>query len=1300
MEEMTFHAESVLWGQTYEVLVKRGVLACLIEQGLVPKDYVSLQPWRETRLLSIATHVARKMDLLDEAARDVVKAAVNHMALTAYGVGYTATRAYLDAVRTKFKGGTELKLRALWCPLLMPGEEHEDWEATQAATRQAFQDEFKLEGTSDPQWSAKGHPANADFLLWLSGTDTEDVLLVQEYSFDMPGALGDFREQGAHLDELMRHRRIVDSRSVFARVAAEVDGETFDLSSDIKNYFSALTSDNKPLYKLCQAASYTEKTIALLQARGVLMKLCTARALAITPNGLESLAACYSPGGPGDAKSELMAQLGTAYRKTEKLPDDDSDALTAGAERLFRGLINKLPTKLRAGMTELSKMPAPGQDYEFRFKEELKPFANPTDCYGLDEATAMVDETQDLQDFFGGSARSAVRAVMERITRSQEPLTLRDVHASAIVAGLQESKRGRLNVLALEGNPGIGKTTGIRTHLGNKTDAGYLFLYVSPRVIINRDVTSSLARTEDKEPTGILTVTTNAQLIAAAERWHKKQVELGLDTPRTIQGAVVADGVAELRKPQGDTLVLDPDQEQQIDSEHAGSKLKKNTLSEHEDLVQERPLPGVLKSLSSTARELLQLNPGVNRLVLTAALQGFRERANQKTTIDALSSLFVNKASTAAGRTERRQFAQRMPTVVVMVDELAGDGAGARFVHTVASWLSKEFIAAFEDEASPFTVTLVVSDASLGNEVVLDRYLNAGDRTPDKVLVSKSGGNVPFRLAATKVKIGNAKRDVLHVMTNSYPASELHLEYRVRLTSVEIQETKRGEPETPRQAVRRVAEEATLAGAQQEIVKALDAGARQVIYFAQDKLFLRRLRVALCVDANHALTDKTVKLLDSSVPGFERKLLLEPETRDSVKVFLMTSSGARGVSFPLTDWIVASVPRFNIEAALMEIAQLIYRGRGKYRDAQGVERSGDRVPRHLVMLVDDYIISEERLDKRQWLRQSMDLMTLLVMLRSTIYTRITGDSGLRQKIALVPVGAVGTEEMVSVMSQHVSNFVKEAEVFKLQNNDRDLVGLAERARTNVVEIFSHTKLNGVAKRDEDGRTMVKQSCMQELYDVAANAMAPLLCYADEGTSLPDHVHFNGPVAIENWTGFEKQEVFAFEGHETQVSQASRQLIGQLYAIDGDKRFSAAMRIPAASLLRLLQRDQHDAANEFRTLKDLKSPNTWVAVPAGMRQFMYGEDQDDGEPFRLHDEGLWQEGLGRSLNVGGAVMPPIASYESFPWAASVGTVSPLKLELVFDDRYFMASNELNLLNTLLLASEDVVSSETPGARVND
>lgn len=1292
-DALSFHAQSVLWGQAYELLVKRGVLACLMEQGLLQRDRPGLEGWRETRLMAVATCLSDQLDLVDEAARDVVKAAAEHMALTAYGVGYTATRAYLDSIRSKLRGRGELTVRALWCPLMLPGDVPEDRAAAQLALRGSFQTEFGLTGAIDPQWSLKGYPANADFLLWLSASGAEDFLLVQEYSFDMPASLGDFREQGTHLDELMRHRRIVDSRSVFARVASEVDRERFELSEDLKNHLGALTGENKPLYKLCQAASYVERMVELMRTWGVLTTACTARALAITPNGLESLAATYSTDGAVDARVELMAQMGAAYRQAQKTSDGDDAALTERIASLFRSMLNKLPKPLRDGMAGLRAMPKPGEDYLFEFDEELKDFANPVDTFPLGDAVDFVEDTPALRSYFGEPPKLAVERSMRDFARGAHALSLRDMHAAAVVAGLNCSTPGKLNVIALEGNPGIGKTTAIRRHLSKKED-GYLFLYVSPRVVINRDVTQNMARDSEGETTGILTVTTNAQLIAAAERWHAKQVESGLDTRRHIEGAVVADGVPGLRIPDGTMLVLSPEQEQEIDSDHAGSTIRKNTLSEHEDLVKERPLTGVLKGMASTARELLDLNPAVNRLVLTAALQGFRERANQQTTIDALSGLFKNKASTAAGREDRHRFARRMPTIVVMVDELAGDGAGARFVHTVAMWLNKEFILAFEDTPSPFTVTLVVSDASLGNELVLKRYLNAGERAPDKVLVSRSAGRLPFRLAADKVKIGGGMRDTLHVMTNSFPASELHMKYRVKLSAVQIEETKLGEKETPRQAIRRVADETVIANAEAELLKALDAGARQVIYFAQDKVFLSSLKARLAVGSGRGLSEKTVQVLDSSVPGHKRRLLVEPRVRDKVRVFLMTSSGARGVSFPLTDWIIASVPRFNVEASLMEIAQLIYRGRGTYKDESGEDRSGDSVPRHLVMLVDDYIVSEDGIDERQWLRQSLDLMTLLVMLRATVFTRITGDAGLRQNLALVPVGAVGTSELVSLMSQYVGQFVKEAEVFKLRSSNKELIGLAERARANVVDIFSRTKLHGVAKRGEDGRSMVKASCLQALCDVAASPMGPLLTAAVGDPSLPDHVFFSGPVIVETWQGFEKQEVFAFEGHETQMNLGIRRLVAQLYEIDRQRDFPPALRIPATNLLRLLMRDQHDAANEFRTLKELRSPNTWVAVPAGHQQFRFSNDADESQPFRLDDPPLWHEALGRSLNAGSSMMPPLPTYESFPWAAAVGEVSPLKLDLVFDDRYFMASNELNLLNTLLLARDEGANASGP------
>lgn len=1287
MDGLTFQEQSVVWGQAFEILVKRGVLGCLADWKLIDLESEHLSPWRNTKVSAIHRAVIRELQIIDETLKEQLHSALQHMAAVSYGLGYTAMREYLRKLDRPLGNG-DLSVRALWCPLSMPGGN--DFEAERELLCGGVHQTLGLGGFVDPALADKGMPARADFLLWLSGSHKEDHLLVQEYSYDMPAEQGDFLEEDAHLGALLRYRRLVDSRSVFARVSAEVEEERFELSDDIKTHLNALTSDNKPFYKLCQASGYAESTVRVLERHGLLRKPCIVRALAITPNGLESLAARFVPTETKDPRFALMQQMGFAYRQAAKTVDGDMERLAVEVESVFQQLVGRLPRDLRRGLKGLKESPKPGEDYCLDFEEVVPEFANPMQKYSKEDALSLVPDHQDLEDYFGRPAATALKEALEELKPGHQRVALRDIHAAAVVAGMEAARPGRVNVLALEGNPGIGKTTAVTRYLA-KQQSGYLFVYVSPRVVINRDVTEKLAR-KSGAPSGILTVTTNAQIISAAERYHRTLVERGVDERRKVDGAVVVDGVADLVKPKGSVLLLTPEDEQEIEAKHAGSRLGKMTLSENEDMVEERPLMGVLSAMSATTRELLAANPGVNRAVLTAALQGFREKGNGKNTIQALEKLFCEAGEKGrmrkAGIEERREFAKRMPTIVVMVDELAGDGAGAPFVHAVATWLREEFIDPFAGENSPFTIVLVVSDASLGNEVVLDRYLNAGDRTPDKVLVSKSRGKKHFDLKVSKVRVGAGKPKVLHVMTNSYPASSLSIRYRVNLSAVQIQERQPGLLETPRQAIRRAADEALVVSAANEIKGAVASGAQQVIYFAQDKLFLRSLRGVLSAEADLGLNDKNVQILDSSVPASWRKKLVEEETRDRVKVFLMTSSGARGVSFPRTDVIIAAVPRFNVESALMEIAQLIYRGRGSYHDESGIEVSGDGVSRKLVMLIDDFLVHEEDLDRRQWLRQSLDLMTLLVMLRATIFTRITGDAGLRQSLALVPVGSVGVDELLSLMSQYVTQFLAEADTYVKGSGRKELAGLVSKARTNCYELFGRFRLQATAKRDADGCSFVKERDAREYFEQASGPIAMLLPDGEGRPKIADHMYFAGPMAIESWAQFDKREVFAFEGQLTRVEQMTRQLYGQLKEIDATEALPGSLRIPAANLFRLLAREKFGAATEFNTLKELRSPNTWIAVPAAYPQFLRPVGSHDEQPRPLMEPELWRDGLGRALSASAAVMPAIPRYEGFPWVAGVGQTNPLKFDVVFDDRYFMASNELNLLNTLLLCDSGV------------
>jgi len=135
----------------------------------------------------------------------------------------------------------------------------------------------------------------------------------------------------------------------------------------------------------------------------------------------------------------------------------------------------------------------------------------------------------------------------------------------------------------------------------------------------------------------------------------------------------------------------------------------------------------------------------------------------------------------------------------------------------------------------------------------------------------------------------------------------------------------------------------------------------------------------------------------------------------------------------------------------------------------------------------------------------------------------------------------------------------------------------------------------------------------------------------------------------------------------------------------EQRFPVQLRGPARELYRIIAREAEEAKREFSTLKPLASKATWLALPLDYPRFWLRADPDKGIRVRLRVEEAWREALGKSLQTTGTgdVLPVLPRYEDYPYAASVGVPDPARMDQVFDDRYFMVSTELNLLNALLL-----------------
>ncbi|MBD2500693.1 helicase C-terminal domain-containing protein [Anabaena azotica] len=1306
--ELSFLEQASIWGQVFEIAVKRGVLQHLIHQNLLLKENHVFQTWQSHKNTDVFHQLVKAFKITDTYTKEWVETMLRHLLVLGYGLGWTAMRECLNHSQIK-----QPKLEAIWCPLTFPGQQMLRDEEKEA-TAKAFQEAFNIPGKPDETLVNRGQPARADFILWLSNQSIsqresedlkppkdfakdpkhkkiENLIFCLEFSYNAPLKFADFQQEAPHREEMSRYARYIESKGVFSRVCAEVEGEDFALSERMKNFLSAFSGQDKPLFKLCQASSYTDSLIKVLRKLKRLEGTCNARAMAVTSNGIESLAAQFFGVEPEpDTRAKLMKSLGEAYCKAKHSENDEPLDLDAEIRSVFKKLLKGLPSALKAQAKSLTENPTLGQYSQFLFQENVTDFYNPMSEITKDEAIASIEDHEALHQFFGSDPKTQIANFVNQINPDQETLSLRKVHEAAVFAGLTAAQVGKINVLALEGNPGIGKTTAVMKFL-KQQEQGFLFLYLSPRVVINRDVTDKLAR-ENEQPTGILTITSNKNLIVAAPEWYKKQVQQNNFPPQNIDSAVVVDGIENLTRPPSNIFFLTPEQEHDIDCNIVGSTRFKRRLNERDYSVESLKNPGVLGTIAKSARKLLEANPRVNQLVMTAAIQGYRTLSDQSTTVNAFNNLFVHKdISKKPAKNERSAFAARIPTIVVMVDELAGDGAGAPFVRKLAEWLEAQFIKPFDTNQSPFKIVLILADASLSNELVLDSFLDSGDRAPDKVLISQSRGEAPFRVTGTHTKIGPRKYPTLHIMTNSYPATELSIDYSIKLSPVKPGQNSDGTQQTIRQAIREKSQEESLTNAYLEIKRGLQQEAEQLIFFAQDKAFLRELQEKLTTGKEALLNKEDVEVLDQSVSPDKRLELVKPPRRDNVRVLLMTSSGARGVSFPKTDCIIAAIPRFNIEAALMEVAQLIYRGRGMYLDPEtGMEVSGDNKPRRLVMLINDFLIEREDIDpKRLWLRQSSDLLTLLVMLRSTIHTRIKGDAGLnRNRIAFVPVGSVGDEELLRLMSDDLLDFLREAKVFISDSHPQEAKAIVKRAEQLTTTIFKHFDLRGQSPQ-RNAKSYANYQTLQAMAVAVSRIQSYLLPSLDnDALEIPDNLTCIGPFWIEDWSDRQTEEIFSFEAWKAEVKQNSNRLLGSLKEIAESKKykFPAKLKRPANEIHKLLSREQAGFVIESSTLQALKTQNLVLGLPLDYPHFWNEQSEDDTRQQVLQDPQAWRSGLGRSLTPQGLIIPVIPYYRTFPWVAVAGRRIFTQLETVFSDRYFMASNELNLLNTILLEDE--------------
>lgn len=829
------------------------------------------------------------------------------------------------------------------------------------------------------QYQGRGEFLNADTLLLLRDQRSNWRLLCVDLSVFALRVLEDapdLRRIKSLRMLLLSEISYLRSRSVFTNLSIDADdAQTAQelLADKLKRYFTAFKRRDKETAKFIQAASYTYSFYRFLVQKHVLENNDplvfhvvgytdrAVNAMALKPAQLSLLQVCQE-----------IYQQEHSLKDIEEARQEVISTIQRTANRSFQGA-RPFADDLLAIATQGDQMQV------LEYEETLRGFVNTIEPLDLDRLTPEL------------------RAHLPSDLPAHP--SLRDIHSALVYRELSSPDP----YLFLTGHPGIGKTTAIVQFLKKRAaqGEGFLFLYVSPRKQVNLDILNKFQ--ESPSCVNFFGLTTNSLALRdnhphptvhyfselAHEKFCANQVDF-LPADK-VETAKFKDSLRRLEEIQENLLI---DKGEQVRG------------------VLQSLCDGLSASLTETFPPARSTAGNALRplsLVATVAIQSLRRTKGGSNTLRHLHNIF--KMATANGKAipdQMRQMSQRLRYFFVMIDEVTGDEGGAEFLDGI-----HRFLDYYKLHTYGINTKIIVADASICDPAVIKSHLDQTGYEPHKIYfrrVDSQQQEAP--LTYENIFFKHCKAVVINA--NAYPASALHLHYRI-LTDVF-----RYEEDTflaHDKAVREKQQNMLV----EDILRSLETFPdAQTLVYIQDKPRLSDLITRL-------------KARRKDQGGFERGIHYQEihanlsekhkheikETQDKVQVVFMTASASRGLSFKRAKHILVDIPHFSIEQNLMEILQVIYRGRG--------EDLFDKGEKTLTFYLMDHIIYADPQDRELTSKEDLlHLLNVLLILKTAIMTRIVGSGplGINQRFRMIPIGGKSIYSAGETFSKRLSDLLK------------------------------------------------------------------------------------------------------------------------------------------------------------------------------------------------------------------------------------------------------------------------------------
>ncbi len=811
-------------------------------------------------------------------------------------------------------------------------------------------------------------------------------------------------------------------------------------------------------------------------------------------------------------------------------------------------------------------------------------------------------------------------------------MNLRQAHAELIKKALVSQD----TYIFLTGNPGIGKTTAIVDFLKNHLDEGFLFFYVSPRKQVNLDIIEKFKNKETGKlcDERLLAINSHSNLIK--DNFGRYTVEY---TCNQRQGKFVKQSVD----------FIDSSDIERIG--RRSDRLKKTTDDVLQDI--EKKSKGVLNSICEAISTIVEGEVS-NNIIATASIQALKITQTGDT-LKHFEKIFRNAYNEREGKVfpERMQeISGRIKHLFIMIDEITGDDGGVQFLDGIHKIISTYKL---NESKHGFNTKVIVADASIVDKNVILQHLSDTSPEPDKIYFRRATETAQ-PLSIEPLVFKDVAATVINA--NSYPAKSLSITYKVLIESCKFSEEAR--------LKQKYNLEASL---QNEILKDIEAflnqsDVDQIIVYIQNQRRLAELIER--IKEHRGQFEKCTDYLEIHANISEEEKKEIQKFQEIVKVVFMTSSGSRGLSFPKAKHILVEVPKFQIEKNLMEVIQVIYRGRGNDKI--------DNQDKELVFYLAERSVYYQD-DQQLSLQESvLSLLNILLILKASIMTRIFGSGCIgRDNFIIIPIGGKSVLAAGETFSAQMVNLINQLK--KEHHRNRSDV-LAEKVYTSLEQLLGRAEFT-VRNTTKSNYLALRESFNRDFYQIC-HTLDKLL---DFGKIEPGYI--SGSLLVVPIANKTLEETYQMRLLD--IANSTDELWQNMQQISYRKSYPESLRSAIKDAIELVKKLKNGVEKTQRLEQFSQRFDQYYALP--LYAFISGKAMSEyfaNEPNEPEDE-RFRDILAayiRLLYPVGNILPIGNNYQDFPFVVFRSYSLEEMRQKVFTDKYLLTSNELNVLNLIL------------------